>query len=82
LTKLLQLYDVSSDLHRNINTSWGLILVPNLLCIAGAFFAGFGVMHSMVFNQIGGMLAVGNGLLPLRKAAQLRSEKESRLLTV
>jgi Cu2+-exporting ATPase len=36
-------------------------------------------MHSMVFNQIGGMLALGNGLLPLRKAAKLRAEQESRL---
>jgi len=80
LTKLLQLHDVSRDLQRNIRTSWGLIVVPNLLCIAGAFFAGFGVVHSMVFNQIGGMLAVGNGLLPLRKSAQLRAAKERRLL--
>jgi len=30
----------------------------------------------MVFNQIGGLLAVGNGLLPLRKAAQLQREKD------
>jgi heavy metal translocating P-type ATPase len=80
LVKLLQLYDVSRDLHRNINTSWGLIVVPNLLCIAGALFAGFGVMHSMVFNQIGGLLALGNGLLPLRKAAQVRAAKERRAL--
>jgi heavy metal translocating P-type ATPase len=80
LIKLLQLHDVSRDLHRNINTSWSLILVPNLICIAGAFFAGFGVMHSMVFNQIGGMLAVGNGLLPLRKAAKVRAAKEHRAL--
>jgi Cu2+-exporting ATPase len=35
-------------------------------------------MHSMVFNQIGGMLALGNGLLPLRKAARLREAKERR----
>jgi hypothetical protein len=35
-------------------------------------------MHSMVFNQIGGMLALGNGLLPLRKAAKLRAAKELR----
>ena len=81
LIKLLQLHDVSRDLHRNINTSWGLILVPNLICIAGAFFAGFGVMHSMVFNQIGGMLALGNGLLPLRKAASLRQAKDRRALS-
>jgi heavy metal translocating P-type ATPase len=78
LIKLLQLHDVSCDLHRNINTSWGLILVPNLICIAGAFVAGFGVMHSMVFNQIGGMMALGNGLLPLRKAASVKAAKERR----
>jgi P-type E1-E2 ATPase len=80
LTKLLQLHDVSGALRKNIRTSWGLIVVPNLICIAGAFFAGFGVMHSMIFNQIGGMLAVGNGLLPLRKASRLRVAKEHRQL--
>ncbi|MES1171625.1 MAG: heavy metal translocating P-type ATPase [Bacteroidota bacterium] len=81
LEKLLELHDVSRDLHRNISTSWGLIVIPNLLCIAGAFLAGFGVMHSMVFNQIGGLLALGNGLRPLRKAAQVRADKErARLL--
>jgi Cu2+-exporting ATPase len=80
LLKLLQLHDVSHELHRNINASWALILVPNLICIAGAFVAGFGVMHSMVFNQIGGMLALGNGLLPLRKAARVREAKERRSL--
>jgi P-type E1-E2 ATPase len=82
LLELLQLHDISSDLHRNINTSWALILVPNLICIAGAFVAGFGVMHSMVFNQIGGMLALGNGLLPLRKAARMREMKERRPLVL
>lgn len=80
LIKLLQLHDVSRDLHRNISRSWALIVVPNALCIAGAFFAGFGVMHSMIFNQIGGMLAVGNGLLPLRKASKVRAAKEVRAL--
>jgi Cu2+-exporting ATPase len=76
LIKLLQLHDVSRELNRNINTSWGLIVIPNLICIAGAFVAGFGVMHSMVFNQVGGMLALGNGLLPLRKAASIRAAKD------
>ncbi|HEY0293405.1 MAG TPA: heavy metal translocating P-type ATPase [Hansschlegelia sp.] len=80
LTKLLYLHDVSRDLNRNINRSWGLVVVPNAICIAGAFFGGFGVMHSMIFNQIGGLLAVGNGLLPLRKASALRAQKERERL--
>jgi uncharacterized membrane protein len=63
-------------LRGNTKTSWLLILVPNVICIAGAFVAGFGVMHSMVFNPIGGLLALGSGLRPLRKAARLRAAEE------
>jgi P-type E1-E2 ATPase len=76
LAKLLQLHDISRDLQRNTNRSWALILGSNLICIGGAFFAGFGVMHSMVFNQIGGLLALGNGLQPLRKVAEAQAEKD------
>lgn len=75
LTKILDLRDVSVGLKRNLNVSWGLIIIPNVVCIAGAFFGNFGVMHSMVFNQIGGLLALGNGLAPLRKVRQLRRAK-------
>ena len=75
LTKLLQLHDVSRDLGKNLKVSWGFIIVPNVICVAGAFFGVFGVMHSMVFNQVGGMLALGNGLTPLRKVRRLRKTK-------
>ena len=74
LTKLLRLRDISQDLQRNIDRSWGLILIPNAICITGAFLAGFGVMHSMVFNQIGAVFALLNGLLPLRKVAEAQAE--------
>ncbi len=76
LAKILRLSDVSHELQRNIDRSWGLIIVPNAICVAGAFFGGFGVMHSMVFNQIGAVVALANGLLPLRKAAELQQEKD------
>lgn len=76
LQKLLHLRDVSHDLQSNIDRSWGLILASNLICVAGALFGSFGVMHSMVFNQIGGLLAVGNGLMPLREASRLQREKD------
>ena len=76
LQKLLHLRDISRDLQRNIDRSWRMIVGSNLICVVGAFFAGFGVMHSMVFNQLGGVLSVGNGLLPLRKAARLQREKD------
>ena len=77
LTKLLRLRDISQDLQRNVDRSWGLIIVPNIVCVSGAFLAGFGVMHSMVFNQIGAVFALINGLLPLRKVAQAQLESGS-----
>ena len=76
LEKLLQIHDVATDLQRNIKRSWRMIVAANTVCIVGALFGNFGVMHSMVFNQIGGLLAVGNGLLPLRKAARLQHDKD------
>ncbi|HYA81707.1 MAG TPA: heavy metal translocating P-type ATPase, partial [Methylocystis sp.] len=76
LQKLLQLRDISRGLQKNIDRSWQMIVGFNLICVAGALFSNFGVMHSMVFNQIGGLASVANGLLPLRKAAQLQREKD------
>ncbi len=76
LEKLLQIHDVATDLQRNTKRSWRMIVGANAICIVGAMFGNFGVMHSMVFNQIGGLLAVGNGLLPLRKAARLQRDKD------
>ena len=76
LQKLLQLRDISQGLQGNIDRSWKMIVGANLICVAGAIFGSFGVMHSMVFNQIGGLLAVGNGLLPLREAARLQRQKD------
>jgi len=76
LQKLLHLRDISKGLQNNIDRSWNMIVGFNLICVAGALFANFGVMHSMVFNQIGGLASVTNGLLPLRKAAKLQREKD------
>lgn len=77
LEKLLQIHDVATELQKNTKRSWRMIVGANVVCIAGAIFGNFGVMHSMIFNQIGGLAAVSNGLLPLRKASALQREKDA-----
>lgn len=69
LNRLIDFIDISQMLERNVRTSWHLILVPNLLCIGGAFFFGFGVMASVLANNVAAIAALANGLLPLRKIA-------------
>lgn len=64
LSKLCDLHDIAVNLQRNVATSWKLILVPNLLCIAGTFFLGFGVMASVLANNVAAIAALYNGLRP------------------
>ena len=75
LSKLCDLRDIARDLDRNVRRSWRLILAPNIACIAGVFTLGFGIMASVVTNNVAALAALANGMLPLRKIAQIEAEK-------
>ena len=75
LAKLCELRDISRDLERNVKRSWNMILAPNILCIVGVFTMGFGIMASVVTNNVAALGALGNGMLPLRKVAQIEAER-------
>ncbi len=75
LGKLCELLDIARDLERNVQTSWILILVPNVLCIVGAFTLGFGVGMSVLTNNVAALGALANGVRPMRKVAALEAER-------
>ena len=56
-----------------------MILAPNIACVAGVFTMGFGIMASVLTNNIAALAALGNGVLPSRKVAQLEAERRHRL---
>ena len=76
LSKLCDLRDIARDLDRNVKRSWGMILAPNIACIAGVFTMGFGIMTSVVLNNVSAIGALANGMMPLRKIAQIEAEKQ------
>jgi Cu2+-exporting ATPase len=76
LARLCELRDIARSLDRNVSRSWTLILVPNALCIVGAFTMGFGVMASVVTNNVAALAALANGLLPLRRISKILAETE------
>jgi Cu2+-exporting ATPase len=78
LARICDLKDFSLALEHNVQRSWHLILVPNGFCIAGVFLFGFNIWHSVFFNNASAILALLNGLLPLRKAARLNAEQQKR----
>ena len=78
LSKLCDLRDIAGDLDRNVRRSWHLILAPNIACIAGVFTLGFGIMASVLTNNVAALAALGNGMLPLRKIAEIEAEKRHK----
>ena len=79
LAKLCDLRDIARDLDHNVKRSWSMILAPNIACIAGVFTMGFGIMASVATNNVAALAALANGVLPLRKVAQIEAERRHRL---
>ncbi len=75
LSKLCDLRDIARDLDRNVNRSWSMIVAPNVTNVVGVFTMGFGIMTSVITNNVSALFALGNGLLPLRKIAQAEADR-------
>jgi len=67
LSKLCELRDIAHDLDRNVSRSWSMIVAPNVSNVIGVFTMGFGIMASVLTNNVSALAALANGLLPLRK---------------
>jgi Cu2+-exporting ATPase len=76
LSRLCDLRDIARDLDRNVNRSWSMIVAPNVTNVIGVFTMGFGVMTSVLTNNVSALVALANGLLPLRKIAQAESDRQ------
>lgn len=77
LHRLCELRDVARSLDRNVKNSWYLILAPNALCIVGAFTMGFGIMASVLTNNVAALAALANGMLPLKRIADEQARKKA-----
>ncbi len=70
LTKLDQLYDISTHLKRNLNRSLKLIVVPNALCITGALLRVVNLGMSLVLNNLFNVAATIQATIPLYAATK------------
>ena len=78
LSKLCDLRDISRDLDRNVKRSWQMILAPNIACIAGVFTMGFGIMASVLTNNVAAIGALANGMAPAAEDRPDRGREEAR----
>ena len=56
-----------------------MVVVPNVICVAGVFTMGFGIMASVIFNNVSAIVALANGLWPMRQVAA-NENKRRRLI--
>jgi len=64
LKKFEYLFTVSDRLHHNVKRSFGIIVIPNTICIVGAMMGFFGLAGSLVLNNGFNLIAAMNGMLP------------------
>jgi len=62
LAKFDMLFQISENLRKNVRRSFALIVVPNTLCIMGAFMGLVGLGTSLVLNNGFNTVATVNGL--------------------
>ncbi len=67
LSRLCELRDIAQNLENNVSRSWSMIVAPNVSNVIGVFTMGFGIMTSVLTNNVAALAALANGLLPLRK---------------
>ncbi len=77
-SRLCDLHEIARNLRGNARRSLAMVLAPNVACVAGAFTMGFGLMASVVANNIAALAALVDGALPLREVAQLEAERRHR----
>ena len=74
------LFEISDNLRTNVRRSFGLILVPNTICIIGAMFGVVGLTSSLILNNGFNFLACMNGMLPYFDEME-KAETECRSLS-
>jgi cation transport ATPase len=56
LSKLCDLREIARDLDRNVSRSWSMIVAPNVTNVVGVFTIGFGIMSSVITNNVSALL--------------------------
>ncbi len=64
LEQLSHLFEIARDYNRNLTQCLTIAAIPGLLNIYGAFFLNFGLISSVICNQIGMWIGIGNALRP------------------
>ena len=67
LDQLIQLFEIAKDYHDNVKKTRRITFIPTIVTIGGVFFLHFGLIQSIILNQIGRIAGALNVTRPLIK---------------
>ncbi|MCP4346387.1 MAG: heavy metal translocating P-type ATPase [Desulfobacterales bacterium] len=76
LNQLCQLFDLAHNFQSNMNTTCAVLLTPVFLGMGGVFFLHFGLIHTVILNQVGLLGGISTVMVPwFRYQRQLPESK-------
>lgn len=76
LEKFDYLFQITDTLHKNVDRSFKMILVPNSVCILGGLTGVFGLASSLVLNNGFNLISAINGMYIYKEAKALEQSTE------
>jgi len=80
LNQLIQAFDVAKDFDNNMQLNTLTTILPGVITLYGAFFLKFGVLSSVILNDMGVVIGASNAILPWLKE-QSKRQNQSLLNT-
>jgi len=79
--KLVQLREMAEAMRRDARFDQGLILIPNVVCIAGAFLFGFTSLLAVILSNLGTYSVYSRNRATLRRTERRLLDRRSRTRT-
>lgn len=67
LRGLVSIFDLAQEFRANTNITFAMVLIPSIIGVGGAFFLGYGMLHTTLLNLAGLFVGIANSMVPLIK---------------
>ena len=78
LSQLDQLFDIAEQFENNLRRTLMITILPGFISMSGVLFLHFGIITTILLNQIGLAVGMANTMLPFVKGASRKIASESR----
>ncbi|MGB0386628.1 MAG: heavy metal translocating P-type ATPase [Ardenticatenaceae bacterium] len=76
LSQLVDLFELGQEFNANLNHSFMMTTIPEIMIIAGTFFFGWGLLTAVIFESFFWLPQLGNVMWPLYKHKERNKQQQ------